>query len=502
MFGVGTINVGVLGTGYIAAAMSETMKKISGINAYAVASRDLDRAVEFGTQHGFKRAYGSYEELLEDDRIGLVYVATPHSEHYENVKMCIEHGKAVLCEKPFALNARQAQELFVMAEEKGVFAQEAMWIRFLPFYKKIREVLSKGLIGDPVNLTASLSYNRSNVRRLIDPNLGGGALLDSGVYVLNFASMLFGDDISRIHSFCTYTDLHLDEQDSITLKYSDGRMAVLTASMISSGPRTGVVRGTKGYMIIENIHNFENLTVYDNSHKRIAFYKRPRQKTGFEYGLKACARAISNKRLECEEMPHEQTVSIMNMMDYIRKQLGVAYPAETGVPVDMPTDIPVAAAPEQEAEQARDTGAETVPDTVQELTDADVASVSDEQIAAEIGADIGNMTGGAEEAVSETDDKAFEEITQETDSAVFTAENDEPLKTSNETSESEAESRSLDDTVVIPREKDILGNVSGETASDDIGNLEQKIIENARSDAAIAASAAEIMNGDREPENK
>lgn len=208
-------------------------------------------------------------------------------------------------------------------------------------------------------------------------------------------------------------------------------MAVLTASMISSGPRTGVIRGTKGYMVIENIHNFENLTVYDNSHKRVAFYKRPKQKTGFEYGLKACARALRSNQLECREMPHEQTVSIMNMMDYIRKQLGVIYPSETGVPVSITR--------------------EEVPTT--ETADSAASSGSDSEPAAQ----------------------------------TF------------------PESASQDDTVVMPRKEDIFvdtANMPEETASDDIGNLEQKIIENARSDAAIAASAAEIMNEDRKPEDR
>ena len=324
----GKLNMAVLGCGNIAGMMAETMRGVSAVRSYAAASRDLEKAKAFAKKHGFKRAYGSYEELLQDKKVDLVYIATPHSEHYANAKLCIAYGKPVLCEKPFTVSAAQAEELFALADEKNVFIAEAMWPRYMPMLAKIREVLASRVIGDPVMLTANLGYNIRWVRRMTEPTLAGGTLLDVGVYTLNFASMMFGDDVLRIRAGCTYTASGVDEQDSVTLTYRDGRVAVLSASMLGVSDRRGVIQGTKGYMVIENITNFESLTVYDNSYRQIGFYKRPKQKTGYEYEVEACVRAIKSGWLECPEMPHTQTLTMMRMMDEIRAQFGLVYPFE------------------------------------------------------------------------------------------------------------------------------------------------------------------------------
>ncbi len=324
----GKVNMAILGCGNIAGLMAETIRSMSGVRAYAVASRSLNKAVDFAKQNGFKKAYGSYEELLQDKKVDLVYIATPHSEHYANAKLCISYGKPVLCEKAFTVNAGQAEELFRLAEEKNVFITEAMWIRYMPMYQTIKEVLDSRIIGDPTMLTANLGYNIRWVKRLIDPELAGGALLDVGVYPLNFACMMFGHDILRMDAHCTYTETGLDEQDSITLIYKDGRMAVLNASMLGVSDRMGVIQGSKGYMVIENINNFETLTVYDNAYNKLKTYKRPKQKTGYEYEVSACLKALKEGWLECPEMPHAETLRMMRLMDAVRRRMGVTYPME------------------------------------------------------------------------------------------------------------------------------------------------------------------------------
>ncbi len=328
MLGFGRLNMAIVGTGYMAGKMAETIRYVSEVRPYAVCSRSTDRAYDFAQKYGFKKAYGSLQELLEDRKVDLVYIATPHSEHYEQVKMCIEYGRPVLCEKPFCLNAPMAEELLALAHEKHVFAAEAMWIRFLPFAGQILETLRSGIIGEPVMLTAGLGYNVGRVRRMLDPDLGGGALLDIGIYLLNFASMIFGDDISRINAHCTYTALHMDEQESITLRYSSGRIAQLSVSMVGVSDRRAVISGTKGCIVIENVNNFESLTVLDSDHNRISSYKRPGQRTGYEYEIRACAKAIKEDRLEVEQMDHDQIISILHMTDHIRGQLKVRFPQE------------------------------------------------------------------------------------------------------------------------------------------------------------------------------
>lgn len=322
--------IGIIGAGNIAGMMAKTLKGMKHVSCYAIASRDKERAEAFAKKYGLKKAYGSYEELLQDKKVDLVYVSTPHSHHFEHAKLCIDYGKPVLCEKAFCANAAQTKELLDYAKEKGVFITEAIWTRYMPFGKRIREVLDSGIIGEPKFLSANLSYTISDVPRLQEPELAGGSLLDLGVYTLHFAAMMFGKDVKAISSVCTYTESGMDEQDSITLIFEDGKMAVLNCSMLPVGDKKGIIQGTKGYMVVENINNFESLAVYDANYKKVAFYKRPKQITGYEYEVEASLEAIEKGWLEYPDIPHAETLRIMEQMDKIRASLGVRYPFEMG----------------------------------------------------------------------------------------------------------------------------------------------------------------------------
>lgn len=321
-------NIGIMGSGNIAGVMAETIRKMKNVKLYAVASRARVKAEAFAGKYGCKKAYGTYEELAADKKVDLIYIATPHSEHYENARLCILNGKPVLCEKAFTANAAQAEELIALAREKGVFIAEAMWTRYMPMLTTIQEVLGSGMIGELKTLTANLGYVIDRVPRLQDPALAGGALLDVGVYTLNFAFMIFGDNIEGIESVCTYTETGVDEQNTITIKYPDGKIAVLNSSMVSLSDRKGVVYGTKGFAVIENINNFESITVYDNRYKQTAYYKRPKQISGYEYEVEACLKALDTEELECLQMPHSETIRMMKIMDSLRKQWGIVYPFE------------------------------------------------------------------------------------------------------------------------------------------------------------------------------
>ncbi|MBO5054890.1 MAG: Gfo/Idh/MocA family oxidoreductase [Lachnospiraceae bacterium] len=321
-------NIGIMGSGNIAGVMAETIKKMKNVKLYAVASRTKVKAEVFAGKYGCKKAYGSYEELAADKKVDLIYIATPHSEHFENARLCILNGKPVLCEKAFTANAAQAEELIRLAREKDVFIAEAMWTRYMPMLTTILEVLGSGIIGELKTLTANLGYVIDNVPRLREPSLAGGALLDVGVYTLNFASMIFGNNIASIESACTYTETGVDEQNSITIRYLDGKMAVLNSSMVSLSDRKGVIYGTKGYAVIDNINNYESITVYDIHYKQLASYKRPKQISGYEYEVEACLKALDAGELECIQMPHSESIRMMKIMDEIRKQWGVVYPFE------------------------------------------------------------------------------------------------------------------------------------------------------------------------------
>ena len=324
----GNFNVGIMGSGNIAGIMAGTINKMKNVRVYAVASRQQVHADVFAGKYGCKKAYGSYADLAADKKVDLIYVATPHSEHYENVKMCLEAGKPVLCEKSFTLNAAQAEELVRIAAEHKVFLAEAMWTRYMPMLTTIREVIGSGIIGEPKTLTANLGYVISSKERLTNLALGGGALLDVGVYTINFALMIFGHNISKIHSCCTFTETGVDEQNAICLQYYDGKVANLNSSMVSLSDRQGIIYGTKGFAVVENINNFESTSVYDRQYKKVASYKCPKQISGYEYEVAACIEAIKCGQIECAQMPHSETLRVMRIMDEIRSQWGMKYPCE------------------------------------------------------------------------------------------------------------------------------------------------------------------------------
>ena len=239
------IKMGIIGAGRIAGFMGETLQGMETVARYAIAARNLERAKAFADQYGFEKAYGSYEEMLEDPSVDLVYVATPHSHHYDHVKLCLEHGKHVLCEKAFTVNEGQARELFAMAKEKGLLLTEAIWTRYMPMRRTLEEVLASGIIGTPHMLAANLSYIIDWKDRITKPELAGGALLDIGIYTLNFASMVFGDDIENITGTAVFNEHGMDMQENITLVYKDGRMAALNASARSLSDRRGIIYGDK-----------------------------------------------------------------------------------------------------------------------------------------------------------------------------------------------------------------------------------------------------------------
>lgn len=322
------IKIGFLAAGNIAQTMADTIRHMDSVEAYAVAARDAKRAEEFAKKNGFAKAYGSYEEMLKDSQVELVYIASPHSHHYEHIKLCLEHGKHVLCEKAFTVNAKQAEEVLGMAKEKKLLLTEAIWVRYMPMAKKIQEVVASGIIGEAKTLTANLGYRINHVPRIQEPALAGGALLDVGIYPLNFAAIVFGKEIKSITSAAVMTEKGVDESNSITLIFEDGKIAVLNSTSVAISDRQGIIYGSKGYIIVDNINNFQAIHVFDMDRKEIATYEAPKQITGYEYEVEACVRAIRAKELECEEMPHQETVRMMEQMDAIRKQWSMTYPCE------------------------------------------------------------------------------------------------------------------------------------------------------------------------------
>lgn len=318
----------ILAPGGIAEKMAEAVSGLKQIEKYAIASRTMDKAKTFTDKWGFEKAYGSYEEMLNDPEVELVYVATPHSHHYQYAKMCLEHGKHVLVEKAFTVNAVQAEELIKLSEEKGLLLTEAIWTRYMPSRIMIDEIVESGVIGDVTSLTANLGYPLKHVERMQNPELAGGALLDLGVYPINFALMAFHGEITKVQASAVMSPKGVDWMNNITLIFADGRMADLHSNMLATLDREGVINGEKGYIEIQNINNCEEIRVYNEERKLIKTYAVPEQINGYEYEVLACEKAIKNGKCECEEMPHSETLRVMKLMDEIRRIWGMKYPCE------------------------------------------------------------------------------------------------------------------------------------------------------------------------------
>ena len=319
---------GIIGAGGIADWMARTIVPMAEAECYAIASRDIEKAKAFAEKFQIPKAYGSYEELVNDPEVEAVYIATPHSHHYEHAKLCIEHGKHVLCEKAFTMNAKQAEEICALAKEKGVLITEAIWTRYMPARKIIQDLLEEGVIGEVRTLTANLSYRICEVERVIRPELAGGALLDIGIYPLNFALMHFGNDFSKITSTVLMTETGVDGQECITLTWPDGKFAVLTASIYGESDRQGIFYGSKGYMIVDNVNDPLNVDIYDSKHQLVRHIPMPEQNTGYEYEVQEMMDCIKKGELECPSMPHYETLFVMNIMDGLRKEWGIVYPQE------------------------------------------------------------------------------------------------------------------------------------------------------------------------------
>ena len=322
------MKIGILGAGHIAEKTAPTMAALPEVECWAVASRSLEKAEAFAARLGFQKAYGSYEAMLSDPEVELVYIATPHSHHFEHMNLCLDYGKPVLCEKAFTLNARQAKAIQEKAAAKGIFVAEAIWTRYMPSRKIINDIIASGIIGLPNTLTGNLSYSMAAKERIHNPNLGGGTLLDIGVYGINFALMHFGSDIEWVDSSVRMMDTGVDSMETITIHYRDGRMAVLTHSCYAQSDRKGMIHGDKGYMVIENINNPQSVSVYNVWDELLEHYEMPKQISGYEYEFLACAQALAAGKTEADAMPLADTVEVMDFMDSLRARWGMKYPQE------------------------------------------------------------------------------------------------------------------------------------------------------------------------------
>ena len=322
------MKVGIIGTGWIAEKAAITLNGLSDCEAYAVGSRQQETAEKFAAKWNIAKAYGSYAELIADPEVDLIYVGTPHSHHYDVTKEALLASKPCLVEKAFMANVRQTKEILDLAHERKVFLAEAIWTRYQPAVTIIRKLIDDGRIGVPRLVTATLGYSMGNKERIFRPDLCGGALLDLGVYALNFVRMFCDADISSIDGQCVKSDTGMDLTNAITIVLKNGILANVQSSASCVGDNIGVIAGTEGNLIIDNINNPQTITVNGPDRTYIETIRVPKQITGYEYQFLACRDALANGLLEPREMPHAEILYIMQLMDNLRAKWGVHYPMD------------------------------------------------------------------------------------------------------------------------------------------------------------------------------
>jgi len=324
------IRWGILGTGKIARKFAAGLAAVPDAALVAVGSRTQDSADRFAGLFRVPHCHGSYEALAADPDVDAVYIATLHPFHAANSLFCLNAGKAVLCEKPFTMNAREAADVIRTARGRKLFLMEAMWTRFLPVVARVREWLRAGAIGEVLMLTADFGFRAEFDRRsrVFDPALGGGALLDVGIYPISFASMVFGGPPDRIASLAHLGQTGVDEEAGIVLGYSGGRLAVLHTAVRVNTPGEACIMGTAGMIRIPA--RFWCATTVSllagGNEERIEI---PLDGNGYNYEAAEVGRCLREGRLESDVMPLDESLSIMQTLDRIREQWGLCYPGET-----------------------------------------------------------------------------------------------------------------------------------------------------------------------------
>lgn len=329
------IKWGILGTGKISHAFATALMETPGAELVAIGSRSVSGAASFGAQFGSPRSYGTYEELCSADGIDIVYVGTPHTMHAENAMLALNSGKAVLCEKPFAMNLQESQRVVALAREKGLFLMEAMWTRFMPALAELRRIIASGDIGVPRQLHADFGFLAPTdpEHRVNNPLLGGGALLDLGIYPLSIASVIMGP-VSKVQALAEMSATGVDAQTGFTLLHADGGISICACSMLARTANELTVFGSLGRVRMDTMfHRSPSVTVtlLDGATRTVA---TPYLGNGYVHEALEAGRCLRAGLLESPGMTLDETFTLMKLLDTIRGQIGLRYPTDPQNSVD------------------------------------------------------------------------------------------------------------------------------------------------------------------------
>jgi predicted dehydrogenase len=325
-----SIRWGILGTGAIANQFAEGLLAVPDAQLAAVGSRSQHTANAFGEKWGIPRRHGAYEALADDPQVDVVYIATPHPFHAANSILCLRAGKAVLCEKPFTVNAEQAQELIAVARGEKRFLMEAMWTRFLPVMEHVRQWLADGAIGELRMLQADFGFRADpeETPRLLQPELAGGSLLDVGVYPISLASHFFGAQPPHIATEATLGKYGTDEQAACIFRYETGALAVLSSAVLTETPWEAVIMGTTGWIRIDRPFWNPSRATLERPGKDPIVAEPTRIGNGYNYEAAAVQACLRAGQLEHPLMPLDESLAIMQTLDRIRAAWRMRYPGE------------------------------------------------------------------------------------------------------------------------------------------------------------------------------
>ena len=321
------MNFGIIGLGNIANKFAKTLNEMNEC-LYAVASRDIAKAKEFSEKYNSVKYYGSYDELYNDPNIDIIYIATPNNYHFINSLDSLKHNKHVICEKPFTTNPNEAKELYDLAKEKNLFIMEALWIEFLPSYRKIKEIIKDGIIGEIKDISVSYGFdtNPDRKKRKFDSNLAGGALLDIGIYNLGFIDMIVNDEVESFDSSYHLNEYNTDDYSEINLIYKNNIKAKCVTAIGKEIKREAYINGTKGMIYIPDFQQNQGFKlIIDNEEKE---YSYPFEINGFEYQIKEAIDSIKNNKNESNIYPSFKSIRLMKLLYDIRMSWNMKFSFE------------------------------------------------------------------------------------------------------------------------------------------------------------------------------
>ncbi len=319
------VNWGILGCGRIAQKFIEDLKMVAGANCIAAASRDQERANSFATINQIPKAYSSYEALVLDEDVDVVYIATRNHQHHQNTMLAINHGKAVLCEKPLALNQSQVKEMLERSKSKNVFLMEALWTRFLPATIKAKEIIDSGNLGDIIHIYADFGFIADSDKvRLFSKTQGGGSLLDIGIYPIFLAQLFFGAP-KRIEAQAELTEVGVDMSCGMCFHYQNGQQAMLHSTLKANTQNQAWIHGTKASLLIHpRFHESEQISIYKNL-KRVDDLFLNKEGHGYSHEIQHVHDCLQKGLIESPLWSHEDSLLLSKTIDSVKSKIGLSF---------------------------------------------------------------------------------------------------------------------------------------------------------------------------------